>query len=490
MTSSTEEKLALAQQWEMMFGDHFGQVMAESKLDTGYVVAGQLMVDPASRPLARVLMQVADRKESEFDTGTIEKSSIKKEVRGQFESSGYGKVLTGLSSAFPDDAAVTEYANGMRALLYKAAMHYVETGMDEGAAVKHVVQQFDNLYSTISDEDMGYVLFPKQSAPGVIRAGLEAAREQVANGLDPKLGDLVREGAIWRNDGDNFILVFEDNLDRVQFGDSVSGYVTDKQGIPIRLTVSDVEAIGQGEDNAAKTLERVVARTMPWRTLAKEPVKGEFKRGPTAAASELVSKASIKYDVPAALIQAVMDTESGGNQYALSESGAMGLMQLIPETGRRYGLTSPADFYDPVKNVMAGTRYLKDLLDRYNGDVDKAIAAYHQGEATVDRGLDAIGPKGRDYLATVKSKYSGMVDLKGKKPINKSTGDYSMPIVFSDKGEEVVIPTVINGKTVDTMEAIDYYTKTGEYIKKFKNKKEARKYVDDLNKNFVSENKK
>jgi hypothetical protein len=492
MKADPDGKLAMAQQWESVFGDRFGQVLSETKLETGYAVAGQLATDPASRPLARVLMQVADRPDSDFDTGEVKKSDIKNEVRGQFDGSAYGQVLTGLSSAFPDDAALTAYANGFRTLVYKAAMHYVETGMDEGDAVKRVMEQLNTLYGTVADDDLGFVLFPKTANAGAIESGLAAARDQVSQGLNQQLGAMVREGAIWRNDGDDFILVFQDNADRVLFGSEVSGYVTDANGIPIRISAADAEAIGSGQRTTEQVLTEAVNRTLPWRQIAKEKLPPEqVKRPGVEDLSGIMTRAAIKYDVPVALIQAVLETESGGNRWATSDQGARGLMQIMPETGARYGLNTAMDFYDPIKNVDAGVRYLRDLLIRYDGDEDKAIAAYHQGEATVDQGLDAIGPKGRNYLNVVKSKYSKgpIVELKGKKPIQKTTGDYSMPIIFSDKGEEVVIPTVINGKTVDTMDAIDYYIKTGEYIKKFKNIKEARKYVDDLNKNFVSANK-
>lgn len=83
-----------------------------------------------------------------------------------------------------------------------------------------------------------------------------------------------------------------------------------------------------------------------------------------------------------ALVQAVIQTESGWNPYAVSPKGAFGLMQLIPSTAERYGV---GDVFDPVQNINGGTRYLRELLDRYHGDLQKSLAAYNAGEQAVER---------------------------------------------------------------------------------------------------------
>jgi soluble lytic murein transglycosylase-like protein len=83
-----------------------------------------------------------------------------------------------------------------------------------------------------------------------------------------------------------------------------------------------------------------------------------------------------------ALVRAVIVVESGFNPHAVSKKGAVGLMQLRPETARRYGVT---DIYDPEQNVRAGARYLSDLIARFGSNVELALAAYNAGEKAVER---------------------------------------------------------------------------------------------------------
>lgn len=93
--------------------------------------------------------------------------------------------------------------------------------------------------------------------------------------------------------------------------------------------------------------------------------------------------------VDAALLHAVITAESGYNPRAVSRKGASGLMQLMPETARRYGV---ADIYDPAQNVRGGARYLKDLLRLFNNDLRLTLAAYNAGENAVARFGNTIPP--------------------------------------------------------------------------------------------------
>jgi len=103
---------------------------------------------------------------------------------------------------------------------------------------------------------------------------------------------------------------------------------------------------------------------------------------PSDRLDRIVHEAAERHKVDPELVKAVISTESGWNPYAISRKGAVGLMQLIPGTAQRYGVGNP---FDPAQNVEGGTTYLKTLLDRYNGDVPKSLAAYNAGEGAVDR---------------------------------------------------------------------------------------------------------
>ena len=96
----------------------------------------------------------------------------------------------------------------------------------------------------------------------------------------------------------------------------------------------------------------------------------------------IVQEAAQRHKVDPALVRAVIRTESDWNPHAVSRKGAEGLMQLIPETAERFGVGNPMD---PVQNVEGGTTYLRWLLDRYNGDLRKTLAAYNAGEGAVDQ---------------------------------------------------------------------------------------------------------
>jgi soluble lytic murein transglycosylase-like protein len=96
---------------------------------------------------------------------------------------------------------------------------------------------------------------------------------------------------------------------------------------------------------------------------------------------ELADAAADKYGLPRKLVRSVMQAESGFQPHVVSPKGAIGLMQLMPETAQTLGV----DPNDPVQNVDAGARYLRDLLQRYDGLLWHALAAYNAGPGAVDK---------------------------------------------------------------------------------------------------------
>ena len=97
---------------------------------------------------------------------------------------------------------------------------------------------------------------------------------------------------------------------------------------------------------------------------------------------EMIREVSARYRVDPALVRAVIQTESNWNSSAVSRKGALGLMQLVPGTAHQLGVNNA---FDPKQNLDGGVRYLHTLLERYNGDLDRALAAYNAGPGAVDR---------------------------------------------------------------------------------------------------------
>jgi len=97
---------------------------------------------------------------------------------------------------------------------------------------------------------------------------------------------------------------------------------------------------------------------------------------------QMIREVSARYRVDPALVRAVMQTESNWKSSAVSRKGALGLMQLEPGTAQALGVNNA---FDPKQNLDGGVRYLHMLLERYNGDLDRALAAYNAGPGAVDR---------------------------------------------------------------------------------------------------------
>ncbi len=140
--------------------------------------------------------------------------------------------------------------------------------------------------------------------------------------------------------------------------------------VPGEIHLSDRADAGAGVD---------VRRIVALRGDADRPAAGGAATRPFA---EIIHAAARAERLPPALIEAVIAVESAWRVHAASARGAAGLMQLMPATAKSYGVT---DIFDPAQNIAAGAHHLRVLLDRYDQDVARALAAYNAGAAAVDR---------------------------------------------------------------------------------------------------------
>jgi hypothetical protein len=171
--------------------------------------------------------------------------------------------------------------------------------------------------------------------------------------------------------------------------DEESVHLTLKSGGSMSLPVERLERIVDDEvitpevvAEVKKIAEEGVFPRRSWRY--DEASKPLFR----SKYNDIIVKASRHFDVDAALVSAVIKAESDYNPRVVSHKGARGLMQLMPGTAKRFGVT---DSFDPVANIYAGTRYLRWLLKTFDGNADLAVAAYNAGEGNVWK-YDGVPP--------------------------------------------------------------------------------------------------
>lgn len=154
--------------------------------------------------------------------------------------------------------------------------------------------------------------------------------------------------------------------------------------------------------SSAPLVKPVGALLPPATTLEpKVNVSTEFRALPPHKSYDaLIDEAAAEHELDPDLIRAVMQAESAFHPLVVSRAGAEGLMQLMPELATEMGVT---DAFDPRDNIMGGVRYLKRLLDYYDGDLDLTLAAYNAGPGNVER-YGGVPPfaETRRYLKTIK----------------------------------------------------------------------------------------
>jgi hypothetical protein len=210
---------------------------------------------------------------------------------------------------------------------------------------------------------------------------------------------------------------------RLYLGDNTSGYIE----IPTsEIELFEVDTAPPARPEPSAPTARTPARTSPATIAAAPPATTPILD--RAALNTVINGAGERHQIDPDFLNSVIRAESGFNSRAVSKKGAQGLMQLMPQTASQLGVTNS---FDPKANVEGGTKYLRELLEKYNFDVAKALAAYNAGPHRVEqyRGVPPYHET-RAYIARIirdfnRQKLAENPALAGKKPTSMRSAQSS-----------------------------------------------------------------
>jgi Transglycosylase SLT domain len=164
-------------------------------------------------------------------------------------------------------------------------------------------------------------------------------------------------------------------------GDVTRLYMNKEGSSFVDVPTSEIEHFEAAPDDPTPIIQVPAAASRPV-SPAEAMAPGGFPGRPVTDLNQVVNEASGRYQLDPDLVNSVIKAESDFNAHAVSPKGARGLMQLMPGTASQLGVPNA---FDPQANVEGGTKYLRELLEKYNFDIIKALAAYNAGPQTVER---------------------------------------------------------------------------------------------------------
>lgn len=293
---------------------------------------------------------------------------------------------------------------------------------DVNSALNEVSAAWDGLKAKVGNGLLSMLL-----SDGSVKDGLEGVSDFMANGdtigFNHMLGITRRDSAKTLREI-NGNQDFYNSLSWDEQGSVNVGYLTDN-------VKSNYETWKRPVNTAVRLQQDMYAATHP-------PVMP----GKNAAQQEQLSQLEAKYRLPRGVLDKVYAAESGRGRYMFSPAGAEGPFQFIPATGNDYGLKSRADRMDFTKSSEAAAKYIRDLLKQFDGDVEKAFAAYNWGPGNVNKyGLSRAPKETRDYLDKI------MPGLPSNHPVDgDSSGKFSPESLFSNgSGVSEISQQIANG---------------------------------------------
>lgn len=365
------------------FGKHSGKVLND--IGAGSAAQLALQVDSSSSQNsvhARTLIEAASLKESEIPGDPKTKAAAKKEVVELLQNHDVWRGMTERLKYQPQNTALLKHVNAMQQALENMAMIHGDA--------KKALEFFDSTYNSLADDDIGFLVYPKQSTitPKQFEVQLQKLRSAVPGFLEWQrkyLGDDLHnektrdaaEHGIWVNasDGNGYVLLNPN-----------SGMpITAENGALYRVTLDDILRAHDSDVIKSKTM--------------KDAPYDPSGMGGSDLQSKVLDSAK-KYGVDQSLALALVKQESGWKPDATSPKGAMGLMQLMPGTAKDLGVSDP---YDPDQNIDAGMRYLAKQIDTF-GSPERALVAYNWGPENAkkwDGKRSSLPAETREYLKRI-----------------------------------------------------------------------------------------